>query len=349
MNIKMAIGMFKKMILLAAILTLASPAFAQNVTPADSGLHLILSPHYLNLTTEPGKSVSGTLKVQNLGNKTEDLQISLMKFTANDTSGVPKVMDREPGDDFFDWVTFSEEKFSVLTNQWKDITVTIKPPSTAAFGYYYVFAFTRVNENVTGGGKAIVQGAPSILGLLNVQVPGAKKEARLVKIETDHKIYEYLPVTLKATIENTGDIHLAPSGNAFITRGGDNVATLDVNLTKGNILPKSMREFDVAWVDGFPQYVDKIQDGKKIVDKNGKNVQDLRWEFSQASKFRIGKYTAHLLMVYDNGSKDIPLEGYVSFWIIPWKIILAGIVVIVLIVLGIWQIIKPMFSRRLKS
>src|SRR5690606_33806208 len=77
----------------------------------DGSLHLTTSPLPISLQTTPGKSVSTQLRIQNSGTETEELQVGLLKFSANDTSGQPRIMDPEPGDEYFDWVTFSEDRF----------------------------------------------------------------------------------------------------------------------------------------------------------------------------------------------------------------------------------------------
>jgi hypothetical protein len=48
-------------------------------------------------------------------------------------------------------------------------------------------------------------------------------------------------------------------------------------------------------------------------------------------KLRWGKYTANLLLVYDDGTKDVPIEGTLSFWVIPWRLIFGAIGLVVFI------------------
>jgi hypothetical protein len=34
-------------------------------------------------------------------------------------------------------------------------------------------------------------------------------------------------------------------------------------------------------------------------------------------------------MVYDNGQRDVPIEATVSFWVIPWRVVGAGAVILI--------------------
>jgi hypothetical protein len=38
-------------------------------------------------------------------------------------------------------------------------------------------------------------------------------------------------------------------------------------------------------------------------------------------------------MVYDNGTRDVPMEAYVSFWVVPWRVL--GILLLILLFVGI--------------
>ncbi|MBI2439455.1 MAG: hypothetical protein HYV45_02555, partial [Candidatus Moranbacteria bacterium] len=73
----------------------------------------------------------------------------------------------------------------------------------------------------------------------------------------------------------------------------------------------------------------------------------LKWDWNDASKLRFGKYQAKLLLIYDDGTRDIPIEGMVSFWVVPWRIIAIIIFNFALIIGLIFYIIR--LRRRLKQ
>jgi hypothetical protein len=63
----------------------------------------------------------------------------------------------------------------------------------------------------------------------------------------------------------------------------------------------------------------------------------LKWDFSHANRLRFGHYTAHLVMIYDNGQRDVPFEATLGFWIIPWRVIGILTVVGLFVLIGLWS------------
>ncbi|MCW1887984.1 MAG: Fn3-like domain-containing protein [Candidatus Moranbacteria bacterium] len=322
--------------------------FVPVVSRAQSnGLSLLTSPLPILMKTTPGVPVTTDIKLRNTGTGEETLKVSLMKFEAYEESGKPALMEAEPTDEFLKWVKFSEDVFTVAPGEWKTIQATITPPKEASFGYYYAFVFSRANENLSPEERrTALNGGTAILALLDVDVPGAKKEITLEKFSLDKSVYEFLPTTFTVTLKNQGNVHAAPRGNIYIDKGDEkDIALIEVNKEKGNILPSSKRAFEAVWVDGFPKYTPKIVDDKEVKDAEGNTVMELQWDFKDASKLRFGHYTAKLLMIYDDGTHDVPLEGEVSFWVIPWRIIGGGLILLLFVGLGLRSILGGVLGK----
>lgn len=334
-----------KLKILLAILGLGF--FSVHGVWALEGLSLVVSPLPINLVTTPGSTVSAQLKIKNGSSQPETLHVGLMKFSAYGDEGKPRLMDREIGDDYFDWMTFSQNDFEINPNEWKTITATINVPNEAAFGYYYVVTFSRKDDNVsTGARETKVIGATASLILLEVRVPNAIRSVEVLEFSTPKIVYEFLPTEFTIRLKNKGNVHLAPRGDIFIDRWNEkDVAILPINEIKGNVLPNSNRVFTTSWADGFPVFK-PVVDGETIVtDRQGKVKNKLIWDFSQVLKLRWGKYTANMLLVYDDGTRDVPIEGKLTFWVVPWRILVIGGLVITLVILGIWSIIKGMVKN----
>lgn len=316
---------------------------------SDSGLNLIVSSLPVSLQVKPGGSVSTQLQVKNGNTNTEALKVTLMKFGAEGEDGTPKLLDPQPGDESLQWVKFSESHFTAEPNVWKTITMTISVPPAAAFSYDYAVVFSRDGTQPSTAKQAQLLGAVATLVMVDVQRPGAKSEAQVVQFSMPKKIYEFLPATFTVRMRNTGNTHLAPRGNIFITKGNPNgpkIGLLEVNQAKGYILPGTYRTFTAQWQDGAPAYTVKTADGKVVLDKNDKPESKLDWSNFTLSKLRFGRYTAHLLMVYNNGSDDIPVEGVVSFWVIPWRILAGVSLVAVLMLAGLYAlIVRPLRAQ----
>ncbi len=321
------------------------------VQAQEGDLRLTTSPLPINLITEPGKTIQTPLRIQNQGTRGETLKIDLMKFKAYGQEGAPLLLDREEGDTFLDWVRFSEDTFTVAPNEWKTITATFTVPENAAFGYYYALVFSRSDENVeVKAGQTALTGGTAILVLLEAKVPNAKREVTVTNFEVSRKWYEFLPATFTVNLKNTGSVHIAPTGNLFIGREGEKeITSIKINQEKGNVLPDSGRTFTMNWDDGFLRYIDKTEDGKVVHDTDGNIEKVLDWNWKDASKLRFGKYQAKLLLVYDDGKRDIPLEGVVDFWVVPWRLVLFSIAVPVVPTLLMYFVMKYRMRRMMRK
>ena len=339
-------------ILLSGVVIVASLLTFTPAKAADTGFNLTTSPLPIALTTLPGVPVSTELRVQNSGTSAIKIRLSLLKFKSSGTNGQPTLEKRGPGDEFFNWVSFSRDSFIANPGVWNTVTMTVSPPKDSAFGYYYAVVFEQDTSSdaapTVSGGK--LNGAAATLVLLNVQTPGEKKEMSIVSFTADKKLYEYLPTNFSIKVHNSGDIHLIPTGNIFISKDHKkDIAVLTVNENEGNVLPSSNRVFSVSWTDGFPVYELKRDNGQIVSDKKGLPVQKLNWNFSKTDKLRFGKYYAHLTLIYDNGKSDVPLNAEVSFWVVPWKVLPLLLVGIVFIGVGVWATFRYIYQVTAKK
>lgn len=290
----------------AATSSAVSPSPEASIPPAVAPLNLTLSPVTLNVEAQPGESATVPLKVRNNGTETEYLELSFETFSADETGAKPLLMEANPNDEFMKWISVDEPKVAIAPGEWKTLRFTFSPPPEAALTYYYAILFNRASS-LSQPGQTNIQGVPAMLVLTNVVSPNAKKELQLDNFRVQSPILEFLPVQFSFAVRNIGNVHAAPSGTLFIDgQGKKDIAVLPINPGNSMVLPNSTRSFTLKWEDGFPHR-----------DEQGKLV----WDLSSLSQIRFGKYTAHLIMVYDNGDRDVPIESFVTFWVIPWRVI----------------------------
>ena len=337
--------------------TNAATATSLNVSPKQkplipdkdpvTGIDMTLSPVYIDITTNPGLPASSEFKITNNNNQKEFYKISLVKFKADATGSTISPMDLDKSDEFAHWISFSDNEFSLESNETKTIKFTIAPPKDAALGYYYGVQVGRIKDKKAGTRQTVVSGSVTLPILMEVRSPNAKKELSIVDFSTTNAMYEYLPAEFKVKIKNSGNVHVVPFGDIFIDQGSKKeIAQIQVNEMRGNILPESERVMSTIWNNGFPVRVAKKKvDGSVETDKNGKVMYETKWNFSKLPNFRIGKYTANLVLVYNDGSRDVPIEAAVSFWVFPWKIILAGFLTAILLLLGIKSVITSIIKK----
>lgn len=321
-----------------------------SATIPTTGVNLTLSPTFISLVTDPGEKVESQIKITNNNNFTENLRVEIAKFSLADGGARPLISEMSPDDEYASWVEFEDPTFSVAANQTQTLRFSISPSDTASLGYYYAFIINRQRERDQQNQGAVVSGSPAVLTLLEVRSPNAKRELTISNFKTDKLFYEYLPTEFQITVKNSGNIHVAPVGDIFIdSMRNKSVGSLKANEGRANVLPNSERVYTATWSDGFAVRVPKVEDGKVVRDSNGNVKYTVQYDFSQAHKFRIGKYTATVVMAYDNGERDVPIEATVSFWVIPWKILGVAGIILILALLGLKNTIVPPIKRLFKK
>ncbi len=330
--------LFSFFLILFCVGVIPSKAYAQQATDSgraqevvDSPINLTLSPITISINTKPNEKRASIIKIRNNGDTTETLSATFGTFTTDETGEKPILLDPSEHDQSLSWISIDEPTFSVSPGEWKTLTVTFSPPEDAALSYYYTLLFER-KTNTIDNGQTKIKGAPALLILTTVDSPQAKKELSLTSFSASH-VLEFLPQTFYVKIKNSGNVHVVPKGNIFIDgQGKKDLTVLSLNPSGLSVLPGTTREFRVTWDDGFPNW-EKTQ-----------NKTSLRWDFEHVNNFRYGKYDAHLLMVYDNGQRDVPIESQTSFWVIPARILLVLFAIPSLPALTVFIIMKIRIS-----
>jgi hypothetical protein len=342
-NIKLVIGIYLMLIFIGSILALR--ASAQSPTPAN--YDVTVSPVFFDLSANPGDSLSNKVRLRNNTTSPLPIKIVVEKLTG-DVNG-DLTLREDKNDPSLSWIKFTSTTFVAKPLEWTDIPFTIDVAKDAAYGYYFAISFTQDNNSPIKRTGATITGAAAVPILLNVKKEGAKAQARIVEFKMDNYVSEYLPVNFLVKVENEGNIHVSPHGNIFINEGNKDLASLDVNPTLGNIIPNTNKTFTVPWSDGFLVKEPVYEGGQVKLDKNGKQIENITINWNKLTSFRIGKYTANLLLVYDNGTRDVPLEASVSFWVFPWKVVGLMIVTLVVLVVLVRFLLKFYINREVRK
>jgi len=305
-------------------------------TAPKTPINLTLSPVVLNLETDPGVSITTAIRLRNNNTSPEQLEISVGTFLADTDGSKPKLIDAKPSDEFIKWLRVDQAPFVIQPGEWRTIPIEFAPPTDAALSYYYTLIVHRSFGATANDGDAAISGAPAELVLATVRSPNVRRELQVRSFKALHPVLEYLPQEFEVVIKNTGNVHLAPSGNIFIDgQGKKDIAVLSFNPTGSLVLPQTERTFVLKWDDGFPFFTSKTEGNKELRRADGQPVKTLSWDFSKADRFRLGSFDAHLLMVYDNGVRDVPIESSAQFWLIPWKIMVGIGLVLILALFGL--------------
>ncbi len=343
----------KYKIILVVALFLIVGSYSKVLAQDNEGrLDLTVSPPVIELTAKPGEQVRERFRVRNNLDSPINLQITARRLSSDPTDGNPIPEEEATGEEL-KWVTFDRPEFTARPSEWEDVTFTIDIPESAAYGYYYVFKITPKESSEPESTGAAVKGELLVVTLLNVKKDGATSKTELVSFKAGSMISEYLPVNFTVKLANRGNVHVKPRGNIFVTRGGGKeIGILEVNPGSGSILPGGTREFGASWNDGFIEKEQVVEGGEVKLDENGNPVTKLKINWNKLTSFRIGPYEAKLLMVYDDGVKDVTIEGTATFWVIPYTAIGLTLAVVVILfvalkfVLGMY--IKNQISKSRK-
>ncbi len=296
-------------------------------------LDLTVSPVSLDYSPRPGDVIREKITVHNNSSDPLILNLSVVKMTVDDRGNVIP-QEFALTDPAADWIKFSSSKITAPVKEWYDVPFTITIPQDAAYGNYFALVFSPPSDQ-PGTGVTLVRGNVLVPILLNVQKEGAVREAMITEFKVKNFVTQYLPVDFSVTVKNTGNLHVPPRGNIFIRGlGQKDLAVLEVNPGLGNILPDSSRTFTAAWTDGF-------------IIRGTDNRLTFNW--NKLTDFRLGKYTAYVLLAYDNGVKDVPIESTITFWVFPYTAVIVILIIVILAIILITYGFKALVKKEAKK
>ena len=305
-------------IITLACFGLASTAHAVN----ETGQALEIAPPVVNLTADPGDVKKVNINLRDVSSNPLVVTGNVNDFSANGEDGIPKVTLDENETSPYSIKTWIDplSELTLAPREVKALPVTIRVPANAApGGYYGVIRFTATAPGVTGNGVSL---SASLGALIFIRVNGDAKEAmnfeEFYTTAQDGKrtsLFESQPVTFSARIKNSGSVHEQPTGQITVKdMFGNDVASVNMNLERRNILPGSIRKFEAK------------------MDKG--NVGD---------RFLFGYYTSKIVLTY--GSTNQTTTATVGFWVIPWRLILSVLVGIIVLIIVVRALIKRYTDR----
>jgi hypothetical protein len=321
-------------------LLILSVLISNKSSAQEEGFSLQVTPSPLIATVKPGQTSELELKIRNTNTQPETLKMGLRSFSINKSNGNVELSDSiDEGIENF--VSFGSPVFTLDAGQWFDQKIIVSIPEDAGFSYSFAITISREKPADPTEGSSTIEGTVAVFTLLTVDKPGAIRSFEVTEFSTENKVYEYLPAKFTLKIKNTGNVIVQPKGSLFIQRGSKDsnpISTIPINEDGGYILPDTERVFDMTWEDGFPYFR----------TNTGTGQTNLEWNFANSSSFRIGKFTAQFVAVYDDGERDVPIVGEVSFWVIPWKQIILALGALTLMIVGAFYVIRGML-RSIKS
>ena len=279
---------------------------------------LTLSPPTEEITAKPGESVDIVAKLYNETNAALTLQPGDLSFTAKNETGQPDFFDDKTGMDLQHWIAVPTA-VTLAPQERQSVVVTINVPKGADPGGHYAAIFWGTSPPKVDSGAG-VEGRIAMLILVDVE-GNAKEDLKAIEFHPLAGFLTHLPADLMARFQNNGSVHKHPAGDIIVKNMfGRTAATLPFNIqpSTGNVLPKSIRRFDVSWV-------------KNVLADNA-SEWSREWH-----NFAFGYYSATLNATYGESNKLITAKT--SFWVFPWMVSLVGLIVLAIAFLILRQLV----------
>jgi hypothetical protein len=298
------IGIAGLLTLLLGVFIPAATVGAQTTTNTGAQA-LEIGPPVLNLSADPGQTIKATISLRDISGGSLLVTNQINDFVAGGEDGTPKILLDDNTTSPYSlkaWIS-PLSQLTLKSKEIKNLTITIHVPADASpGGYYGVVRFTGTPPELKSTGVSL---AASLGSLILLRVNGVAKESLSVEqffADNNGKpgtLFESSPITFVERLKNTGNLHEEPAGVVTITDMFNNkVATLGVNQPPHDILPQSIRKFESP--------LDSSNIGNKVL---------------------FGRYKADLSVTY--GADKQVITSSITFWVIPYRLIALGIVVLI--------------------
>lgn len=286
--------------------------------PGDDarGQGIEISPPRIELNADPGETVTTEIHIRNITDLEVLVQGAVNNFVSGDESGEPRILFEEDEESPFPLKDYISDvpDLTLKPHERRAVQVTVNVPEDAApGGHFGLVRFSAIPAESEGGASEVNLSA-SIGTLILLNVSGEIEESLVIEelaaskslgeedseedVSLDQNkgsFFETGPITLITRLNNTGNVHLQPSGSLTVSNMlGQEVGGKAFNKSQGNVLPGSIRRFEHEFND---------------------------------KEFWFGRYTATAQLQY--GSEDTTLKETVAFWVIPYKIITVVLVMLV--------------------
>jgi hypothetical protein len=292
---------------------LVATGFALSIMTAQA---VTVSPAKAELTADPGETITSTFIIINEQDTEQTFYTSVENFESSGETGTPNFTSSKEG--LPSWIQV-QEKVILKKGERVSVPYTVVVPQGADAGGHFAAIFLSTVPPSAKEGEVSVGAKVGMLVFLKV-TGNVKEQGGLIElmIKEGKKVLTNLPVDFVYRFRNEGNDRVKPEGEIVIKNTfGMEVARLNANESGGNILPGSVRRFEVH-----------------LGAKEGPAVSAPFFDHVsyQMNNFALGMYTATINLSFGNAGKaDLSL----TYFMLPWQLlsIIGGAVLLTIIIL----------------
>lgn len=317
---------FSVFLIVSSVALLFGADFARAYVVEDLHLpnngNIIVGPGKTELLLSPGDSYTVEVLVSNVSGMTKIIKFGAEDMTAskNPDEALEFLGPKRGPYSLRDYVIPEQYEVTLLTGQRLRMPVTVNIPQTAEPGGLYGALMIEAhnlpedNKVKTGSAAGQINLITRVASLMFIRVKGdVLEKGSMTGFKAAKGFYEKGPVSMLITSENSGNVYLSPHG------------TIEIK-------------------DIFGRTVDQREVDSWFVMPKSEREREIKWN----SPLLFGKYTATLSMArgYEQLADVIDVKS-ASFWVIPWKIMLAVLVGLVLVIwFFVWIASHLQWKRR---
>jgi hypothetical protein len=262
-----------------------------------------VGPAKIEVKTDPGNIVEGRVYVFNEGEETATFYADFEKFV--EINGQRKFLPTEEAE-LANWFQM-ERTVTLGPQQGKDIPFTASIPENAPPGGHFAVIWWGTAPPEEGQVGIVTRAG--ILAFFEISGEVDEKgEVSTFSLPKGGFFVFQLPEDFEVEFKNVGNTYLKPLGEIRIKNIlGSEIALFSVNENKRNILPENISILDIA-----PQFEEK--------------------------PFALGLYRAELTLRW-GGEPDVFQKSF-YFFVFPWKTILLGLIILLILIFLLTRGIK---------
>lgn len=320
---------------------------------ASSVYAIIVSPPILDLTLKRGSSATGSFTVYFKDEDPELFYLYTKRARYEGDKPTLDLVDAEPDENTLaNWIGLDRLQVSKpntigVSNNDNAVVVnfTVNVPMDAPAGSHYAgILVTQAAPSLDGRQTQIGIGGEVVYQLMvNIDEERVNNTSlNFFRIKNNQKLFAHLPVRFETGFKNDGNVHVIPAANIEIFQGSNKIDNIELNPGLNRVFPNKAKMYENIWSE---ENIEEMRDLQQIAETE-ETLPDSFFEhvLYELKNFRIGKFKAEIQGFAGNNP---PFKDSVTFWVIPYHLIILILVPVIIIVSA--YILKRKLKKNKKS